>query len=428
VSPWLMAAAAACVGAAASAGVADGALRAVERRRARDAMPSAAVPDATLARVVADDGVDALARDRVFRTLSFTRLLANLAAGFVIGIALRGSGASAGAVAAALLVGLVVVLLAETAARAWGEARGEPAARALAPVVRMLGLLLAPVTAVAARVDRSLARSLPTPKAEELEREATAEQFRQVVAAEVDVPRDQAALLRGVFSLAETEVHEVMVPRVDIVGIEVDSPWSELLDRVRSSEHSRFPVYEETLDEIVGVLHAKDLLPAIVADEEPPDGWRRLLRSASFVPRTKTIADQLRDFRGSQTHLAFVADEFGGIAGLVTIEDVLEEIVGEIRDEYDEEEPEVEAEGADRFWVSGRLTLEELSELLGTDLEREGITTVGGLVYDHLGRVPRAGETFSLSGFRVVVERVVRRKVQRVYFERLPHVEEEDTA
>jgi CBS domain containing-hemolysin-like protein len=273
---------------------------------------------------------------------------------------------------------------------------------------------------VASAVDRALTRSMPTPRAEELVREATAEQFRQVVAAEADVPRDQAALLHGVFSLADTEVHEVMVPRVDIVGVEIDTRWSELLDRVRSSEHSRFPVYEETLDEIVGVLHAKDLLPAIVADEEPAGGWRTLLRSATFVPRTKTIADQLRDFRVTQTHLAFVADEFGGIAGLVTIEDVLEEIVGEIRDEYDEEEPEIESEGADRFWVAGRLTLEELSERLGTDLEREGITTVGGLVYDELGRVPRAGETFALGGFRVVVERVVRRKVQRVYFERLP--------
>ena len=419
MSVWLVAAAAACAGAAGCAAVADGALRAVERQRVRQAVPSAAVPDAVRARAM-DDSVEAPARDRVHRTLGFARLLGNLLTGFFLGLALRDAGATAAAVAVALLGGLLIVLLAETAARAFGEARGEPAARALAPVVRVLDLLLAPVAAVARALDGSLARSIPTPRAEELEREATAEQFRQVVAAEADVPRDQAALLHGVFSLAETEVHEIMVPRVDIVGVEVDTPWSELLDRVRSSEHSRFPVYEETLDEVVGVLHAKDLLPAIVADEEPEGGWRRLLRQASFVPRTKTIADQLRDFRGSQTHLAFVADEFGGIAGLVTIEDVLEEIVGEIRDEYDEEEPELEAEGDDRFWAAGRLTLEELSERLGRDFERPGITTVGGLVYDHLGRVPRAGETFALSGFRVVVERVVRRKVQRVYFERLP--------
>jgi CBS domain containing-hemolysin-like protein len=269
-------------------------------------------------------------------------------------------------------------------------------------------------------VDRRLTASLPSPRAEDLEREAVAAQFRQVVAAEADVTRDEAALLQGVFSLADTEVHEIMVPRVDVVGIELETPWSEVVDRVRSAEHSRFPVYEETIDEIVGVLHAKDLLAAILAEEEPANGWRSVLRPGNFVPRTKPIADQLRDFRQSQTHIAFVVDEFGGTAGLVTIEDVLEEIVGEIRDEYDEEEPEIVVEEGRRFWVSGRVTLEELSERLETDLEREGITTVGGLVYDVLGRVPRAGESFTLPGFRVVVERVVRRKVQRVYFERLP--------
>ena len=354
------------------------------------------------------------------RALGFVRLLAHLCVGFMLGLLLRDAGAATSRTLLAVLAGIVVVLLAETAARTWGSGRGAPLLRALAPVVRPLELLISPVTAVAVAVDRRLTASLPTPRAEDLEREAVAAQFRQVVAAEADVTRDEAALLQGVFSLADTEVHEIMVPRVDVVGIELETPWSEVVDRVRSAEHSRFPVYEETIDEIVGVLHAKDLLAAILAEEEPANGWRSVLRPGNFVPRTKPIADQLRDFRQSQTHIAFVVDEFGGTAGLVTIEDVLEEIVGEIRDEYDEEEPEIVVEEGRRFWVSGRVTLEELSERLETDLEREGITTVGGLVYDVLGRVPRAGESFTLPGFRVVVERVVRRKVQRVYFERLP--------
>jgi len=321
---------------------------------------------------------------------------------------------------------LVVVLLAETAARAWGDAAGPALLDRLGPAVGLLQALVAPVARLAVAVDRRLAAALPSPRAEELEREATAEQFRQVVAAEATVTQDEEALLHGVFSLGDTEVHEIMVPRVNVVGIAADRPWSEVVDRVRSSEHSRFPVYQETLDEIVGVLHAKDLLPWLLRDEEPDAGWRSLARPAAFVPRSKLIGDQLRDFRANQTHIAFVVDEFGGTAGLVTIEDVLEEIVGEIRDEYDQEEPEIVVEEGRRFWVSGRVTLEELSERLDTDLEREGITTVGGLVYDVLGRVPRAGESFTLPGFRVVVERVVRRKVQRVYFERLPEEPEPD--
>lgn len=356
-------------------------------------------------------------RDRRRRTLAFARLLAQLVVGVGLGAIVRAHGAGAGTVLAAMLAGLALVLVTETAARAWGDAHAPAAERFVHPLVRALEAVLAPVIALAAMLDRATALALPAPTVDEEERELAAAQFREVVAAEAEVTQGEAALLHGVFSLGDTEVHEVMVPRVGIVGIEAEMPWSEVVDRVRSAEHSRFPVYEDTLDEILGVLYAKDLLPAILADEEPMEGWRSLTRPATFVPRTKTIGDQLRDFRAERQHLVLVADEFGGIAGLVTIEDVLEEIVGEIRDEYDEEEPEFVSEEGRRFWVAGRVTLEELSEEIGHDMEREGITTVGGLVYDELGRVPRPGESFVLGPFRVVVERVVRRKVERVYFE-----------
>jgi CBS domain containing-hemolysin-like protein len=214
-------------------------------------------------------------------------------------------------------------------------------------------------------------------------------------------------------------VHEIMVPRVDIVGIERETPWSEVLDRVRSSEHSRVPVYDETIDEIVGILYAKDLLGDVIAGEPPLGGWPLLVRPALFIPPTKRIDAQLRDFRASGTHIAVVVDEYGGTAGLVTIEDVLEEIVGDIRDEYDDEERAIETEGPDRFWVSGRITLDELSEVTGSAFEHDDVTTIGGLVFELLGRVPRAGQRLVIGEFRVVVERVVRRKILRVYLERL---------
>ena len=190
-----------------------------------------------------------------------------------------------------------------------------------------------------------------------------------------------------------------------------------MLDRIRSSEQARFPVYDETLDNVVGILYAKDLLRAVVDDAEPDD-WATLIRPASFIPATKTIDQQLRDFKAQRTHIAVVIDEFGGTAGIVTIEDVLEEIVGEIRDEYDVEEPPVVQDGETRFWVSGRLSLADLSEVLNHDFERDDLTTVAGLVYDAFGRVPRAGETIILDVFKVVVERVRRRRIERVFFER----------
>jgi CBS domain containing-hemolysin-like protein len=144
----------------------------------------------------------------------------------------------------------------------------------------------------------------------------------------------------------------------------------------------------------------------------------------SFVPESKTLSQQLRDFQRGGGHLAIVVDEFGGTSGLVTLEDVLEEIVGEIHDEYDvQEEPEIEREGNDRFWVNGRVTLDDLSATLGARFEHEEVSTVGGLVYAELGRVPRPGEELIIGGFRVVVENVVRRRIHRVYFERLASAE-----
>ena len=226
-------------------------------------------------------------------------------------------------------------------------------------------------------------RFLPPPttaeRAEQLEE--AAEQFRQVVTAEADVSRDEQALLHGVFSLADTSVRDIMVPRVDIVGIDLTTPWSEVVDRVRSSEHARFPVFDDTLDNITGILYAKDLLPFVIDDDEPMLGWQTLVRPAAFIPISKPIDQQLRDFKASRTHIAIVSDEYGGTAGLVTIEDILEEIVGEIHDEYDDEEPEVEQEEGKRFWVTGRLTLDELSELLGQDFSQHDVATVGCLVY-----------------------------------------------
>jgi putative hemolysin len=315
----------------------------------------------------------------------------------------------------------VIVMIVEGIFRSLGFTTAPRFAVAFAPLVRVLEVILSPVLRAGVALDLLFEKFLPPPSIEERaeQREEAAEQFRQVVAAEADVSRDQEALLHGVFSLTDTIVREIMVPRVDIVGIDLTTRWSEVVDRVRSSEHARLPVFDETLDNITGILYAKDLLPFVIDDDEPMLGWQTLVRPASFIPISKPIDAQLRDFKASRTHIAIVSDEYGGTAGLVTIEDVLEEIVGEIHDEYDDEEPEVEQEEGRRFWVAGRLSIDELSELLGQDFSQEDVTTVGGLVYESFGRVPRAGEAVTVGGYKLVVERVRRRRIERVYFERL---------
>jgi len=361
-------------------------------------------------------------RERAHRALALTRVLSHLVAGAAVvhWLTLEPRAGMRGALFA-IAAALLIVIVVEGVCRSIGFATAPRIAVALAPLIDTVDLLLWPVLRMGTALDGLFERVLPSPSLEERaeQREEATEQFRQVVAAEADVSRDEQALLHGVFSLGETAVREVMVPRVDIVGIEQTTHWSEVVDRVRSSEHARFPVYDDTLDNVVGILYAKDLLPFVIDDDEPMQGWQSLVRAPSFIPTSKPIDEQLRDFKSSHTHIAIVSDEFGGTAGLVTIEDVLEEIVGEIHDEYDDEEPEIEQEEGTRFWVSGRVPLGELSELLAQDFEHEDVATVGGLVYELFGRVPRNGESVQVGNYRLVVERVRRRRVERVYFERL---------
>ena len=357
------------------------------------------------------------ARERQYRALSFARIGAQLLAGAAAALVLRTLGVPGGVFIAIVIVGAILVAtVTEGAARTLVTGRAG-ATRRFAPLVRVIATAFAPLGGLDARADRALATLLPPLEPDEAEREAT-DQFREIVSSEATVTRDEADLITGVFSLAETPVREVMVPRVDIVGIDRALPWSEMLDRVRSSEHARFPVFDDTLDEVIGILFSKDLLHSVITDAPPARGWPSLLREPTFIPATKPVDQQLRDFQAGGTQIAIVVDEYGGTAGLVTIEDILEEIVGEIRDEYDEEDAPIEQRDGRRYWVSGRVPVHELGEALDHEFEHEESTTVGGLIYERLGRVPRSGEQLTLDGFRVVVERVVRRRIERVYFER----------
>jgi CBS domain containing-hemolysin-like protein len=358
-------------------------------------------------------------RERTHRALSMARVLAYVACGTSFARALSLS--SRAPVERPLLIAIVAIavcLVAEGGGRAIGYADSSAIFERLGPVARIVVSVLRPVVSLGSAIDHAVQSAIPRGAANDEERETSAEQFRDVVAAEADVSGRERELIRGVFSLGDTEVQEIMVPRVDIIAVDASTPWSEVLDRIRSSEHARLPVYRETLDDVIGILYAKDALPAIIGDDEPAAGWESLVRPPSLIPISKRIDAQLREFQASRTHIAIVIDEYGGTAGLVTIEDILEEIVGEIRDEHDVEEPPIHQEGG-RFWVSARVPVEDLSERLGADFGVHDVATVGGLVYALFGRVPASGESILHSRFRIVVERVRGRRIERVYFERL---------
>jgi CBS domain containing-hemolysin-like protein len=228
----------------------------------------------------------------------------------------------------------------------------------------------------------------------------------------------QREMLLGVFSLADTTVAEVMTPRIDIVAVDMAAEREEVVRTLRSSEHARLLVYDGNPDAVVGVIYAKDILAVGPEDARP---WHALIRPAAFVPEGKTLDRQVRDFQRGPSHLAVVVDEFGGTAGIVTLEDILEQIVGEIQDEYDTDEvAPIQVVSEDQWRVEGGVALSELESALGHEFGRDDVSTVGGLVLAEFGRVPRSGESIDVEGFRLVVEHVVRRRVKRIGVYRTP--------
>jgi putative hemolysin len=208
-----------------------------------------------------------------------------------------------------------------------------------------------------------------------------------------------------------------MTPRPDIVAIEESATIDELRGLFRDQEYSRVPVYKENLDNILGVVFIKDLI-RLTGDADNAGGMQRLLRPATFVPETKRVSDLLKEFQLKQVQLAIVVDEYGGTAGLATLEDLLEEIVGEIRDEYDVESEPVMEEGQGTFVFSGKVNFDEVRDRLHVEIEPEGFETVGGYVLTRVGRVPAAGETFELDGLVVEVVEAERRRIHRVRMRR----------
>jgi CBS domain containing-hemolysin-like protein len=221
---------------------------------------------------------------------------------------------------------------------------------------------------------------------------------------------EERRLLQSIVDFGDTLVREVMTPRPDIVAIREGATVGELRALFKEQEYSRFPVYRESLDNIAGFVFVKDLV-ALDLDEDRPIA--PLVRPAAVVPESKRVPELLKQFQRQQTQIAIVVDEYGGTAGIVTIEDLLEEIVGEIRDEYDVEAEPVVDEGNGRFTFSGKAGIDAVMEHLNVEIEREGFETVGGFLLAHLGRVPAVGERFDIDGLTVEVLDVERRRINK---------------
>jgi CBS domain containing-hemolysin-like protein len=223
---------------------------------------------------------------------------------------------------------------------------------------------------------------------------------------------DEQALFESVFEFVDTRVREVMVPRIDMVAVNIHMPAREAVEIIIDAGHSRVPVFDETIDKIVGVIHSKDLLEKMVRNED--FSLAELRRDVYFVPESKMIDELLTEFKKRKMHLAITVDEYGGTAGLITLEDVLEELVGDIQDEFDTEEDPIRRIDEDTVICSSRVRLDDLSEELGLELDEELADTLGGFLYVTIGRVPRVGETITRAGLVYEVQSVVRQRIDKV--------------
>ena len=332
---------------------------------------------------------------------------------------------SATIVFTALGVGLALAALRVAVPWAVSRVFAEPFLYYTWPLWRLLGGCAEPLRLATRLIDAILHR-LAGRESTAPGEDAFGEEIRSIVTEgtrEGLLEEDAREMIEGVIELGDADVSSIMTPRTDMHMLQVNLPWEELLADAIQMGHTRIPVYDASRDDIVGVLYVKDLIPELAkADPSQRRSVRELARKPIFVPETKAVDDLLTMFQQERTHIALVLDEYGGTAGLVTIEDVLEEIVGEIVDEYDEEtEAEIRPTGDGQCEALGRAHVDEINEQLGLDLPEDGdFDTIGGFVFAELGRVPDRGDTVVHNGHaRVTVLEVTKRRIERVRVERI---------
>ena len=227
---------------------------------------------------------------------------------------------------------------------------------------------------------------------------------------------DQKEMIQGILDLSLTTVKEVMVPRIDTVFISADASREELYSLITEGSHSRFPVYEETIDNVIGILHIKDLLKSLVSNVETagPVDIRNLVRKPFFVPESKRIDELLREFRRRKVHIAVVVDEYGGISGIVFMENIIEEIIGDIQDEFDNEKEDILELGNGAWLCDARVNLEDLAERTGISLPEEDFDTLGGFVFDLFGKIPVKYEKTEWKGHDFIIQDVEGHKINSV--------------
>ena len=361
--------------------------------------------------------------ERFLNPVLLLMLLTHLVIATIVGILVERHYGASWAILATAIETAVIFVVAEAAPKTWAIQHPERSALFSTPVVYAVVSFL-PIRVVTRGLISITNAIIPGkgpragPFVSEQKLLAMADE-----AEEQDVIEEQErALIHSIIHFGDTVVREVMVPRPDMVSVEARARVKDVMEVAIQAGYSRIPVYEQGIDDIAGIVYAKDLMRN-VSEGRADEPVRELAREAIFVPETKRVAELMREMQAKKFHMAIVVDEYGGTAGLVTLEDLIEELVGEIVDEYDVEEPSVESLAGGDVRVNARMPIDELNELLDTELPEGDWDTVGGLVYNLLGHVPVEGETVECDGHRLRAEKVQGRRIGRVRITRVASAE-----
>lgn len=356
-------------------------------------------------------------RESILNPVLFVVLGCQLGAATLVAILADRRWGSIGVLVVFAIELVVLFMAAEAIPKRWALAHPDRSATTTAPLARLVSSI-APLRWFANRVAHLVEfdEDEEDPDGDVAEEELLA--LAEEAAASEAIDEDERLLIESIIEFGDTVAAQVMVPRTDMVVIDTTFRVGDAMEIVILNGYSRVPVYGDGIDDIVGIVHAKDLMRAD-RDGKTDKTVAEVMRSPNFVPESKRIAELLREMQAETFHIAIVVDEHGGTAGLVTMEDLIEEVVGEIVDEFDVEQPMIERIGTERLRVNGKVALDDLEDVLETELPDGEWSTVGGLIFNTLGHVPDVGESVDVDGHRLLVERIQGRRIARVLVSRL---------
>jgi gliding motility-associated protein GldE len=365
---------------------------------------------------------------RLLVTILVGNTLVNVAASIIaVTIALelaRGSGFPEDAALSIqiIILTMLVIIFGELIPKVWASKNSISFARFVAIPMYWVSVIIYPVTETLTEAIKGLGSKIKIDKKKSAISTEELSELADLSHELGTIEENEHGIIQSIVEFHSVTVREVMTPRVDMVSVSLDTSFEKMIEVINTSGYSRIPLYKEDLDEIIGIIYVKDLLPYIKEPlKQKSFSPSKIARKPLFVPETKLINDLLHEFQEKKMHIAIAVDEYGGTAGLVTLEDVIEEIIGEIRDEYDKEENAVTKIDANTYLLLGKLPIDELNELLNTNIDSSGedFETAGGMVLNYAGQIPKEGYAFVLAGYRFTVKEVLNKRIKKVLVEKI---------